>query len=186
MVNQEIIDRIYKLRGTGQTDEQILSGLLSFGFKKEEIEANLSFVGEQQKNFTDILYKTPVPAPPPAPLSQKHFRNNVIILFCFIAALAGGIWFFKARSEKLECRYEEMTFYYSPTCPVCQRVLNEKSVEKLEKGGTKITKYDIGKGELPQEIYERGSMPVPTFVIDSEEYSGYYSYGSLKSLLGCK
>jgi len=88
----------------------------------------------------------------------------------------------EGRSLKVvECEFRELIFYFSDTCPPCQRVKDEGTIENLVKLGVGVSQVSLGPS-----IEEWPVDGVPSFVINKEAHLGYKTFGQLKELLRCR
>jgi hypothetical protein len=78
------------------------------------------------------------------------------------------------------CEYNQLNYYFRKTCSHCQRVLKDRSLEKLEDLGVRITKFEV----VNWGMY--GIYATPTFELGGRRYEGYRTFEQLKELLGCK
>jgi len=104
-----------------------------------------------------------------------------VYLFILGLLVLGGVVYYiatkpgaepKVRSE-LQCQIAEMTYYYRPECPWCQRIDREETISKIKELGVNVREVNTRTGAVPR------------FSIDNEVYIGYRTFEELKELLGC-
>ena len=116
-------------------------------------------------------------------MSKKYLF--LIIIFLVIAI---GIFLInkspdensELNNTELQCKFDEMIFYYLETCGWCQKVKDDGTISKLEQLGVKVSQINARVGPVLHQF-----QTVPTFVIDGKLYSGYKTFEELKELLGC-
>ena len=116
-------------------------------------------------------------------------RNWLFILIFIVIAVAGIMIFRQSQGDDSiivpegQCQIEEMTFYYLDTCSWCQKIKDEKTLEKFEALGVKVAQINIATNKAAIKHQISG---VPTFVINDQVYSGYRSFDDLWDLLKCE
>jgi len=83
--------------------------------------------------------------------------------------------------EGLECEFNEVIFYHREGCSFCQKVKDDKTIERIEELGVKVNQVDVTIGPIQHQF-----SGVPTFVINKKVYSGYKTFEQIKDLLGCQ
>ncbi|KPJ54784.1 hypothetical protein AMJ47_03505 [Parcubacteria bacterium DG_72] len=83
--------------------------------------------------------------------------------------------------QELECKFNEIIFYYSDTCGPCQKVKDDGTLEKIEKLGVKVNQVDIATDQVQHEF-----SAIPAFIIDKKVYIGYKTFEQIKDLLNCQ
>lgn len=116
-------------------------------------------------------------------------KKNWLFILIFIVIVVSGVMIFK-QSEgnnsinvpEGQCEIKEMTFYYLDTCSWCQKIKDEKTIEKFEALGVKVEQINIAvnKASIKHQI-----SGVPAFGINDRVYSGYRSFDDLWDLLNC-
>jgi hypothetical protein len=115
-------------------------------------------------------------------------KNWLFILIFVVIAIAGIMIFRQSWGNDLidlpkgQCEVKEITFYYLDTCTWCQKIKDEKTIEKLEALGVKVVQINISKSRASVKHQISG---VPTFIINDQVYSGYRSFEDLWDLLNC-
>ncbi|KPJ56445.1 hypothetical protein AMJ49_04885, partial [Parcubacteria bacterium DG_74_2] len=84
-------------------------------------------------------------------------------------------------AEGLECKFNEIIYYYSDTCPPCEEVKSDGIIEKVEGLGIKVNQVDV-MAEPTQHQFSG----VPAFVIGGEIYIGYKTFEQIINLLDCQ
>lgn len=106
-------------------------------------------------------------------------KRTYLFIFLGIVILSAGFYFFtKPEAEPivrpaLQCQIAEMTYYYRPECPWCQRIDREETISKIKELGVNVREVNTRTGAVPR------------FSIDNEVYIGYRTFEELKELLGC-
>jgi len=117
-------------------------------------------------------------------------KKNWLFILIFIVIAITGIMIFRQSwgNDSItvpegQCQIEEMTFYYLDTCSWCQKIKDEKTIEKFEALGVKVAQINIATNKAAVKHQISG---VPAFAINDQVYSGYRSFDDLWDLLSCK
>lgn len=110
--------------------------------------------------------------------------KKILLSILIAMSLIGGVWLLvrepsSSSDISSQSPVKEITFYYLPTCPWCQKVEQEGTLEKIEQLGIKVNKINASIGPIRHKF-----EGVPTFVINEKVYSGYRTFEEIKELLG--
>lgn len=111
--------------------------------------------------------------------------KKLFLIFGVMVILVGGYYFYRQRQAEppveSQCRVGEMVYYYLPTCPWCQQVKREGTIDKVKQLGVKVKEVNVSIGPVRHQF-----QGVPTFVVEGKVYSGYHTFDQVKELLACE
>jgi hypothetical protein len=110
----------------------------------------------------------------------------LLAILAVVIAIAGlGYWGISGMSAadtntgNSSCSYSQVNYYFRESCHYCQDVARDRSLEKLERLGVKVNKYEV----VNWGMY--GIYRTPTFEFGGQRVEGYRTFEELKQLLNC-
>jgi len=112
--------------------------------------------------------------------------KGIFLAILIAVVLIGGAWLLVSQpnspsNSPSQCQIDELIYYYSDQCTWCQRIKNERTIEKIQELGVRVQKINVNVGPIRHQF-----QGVPTFVINNQVLSGYKAFEELKKLLGCQ